>query len=91
MVTDGNQTCRGDHFVLYRNMESLCCAPGTNIVLQVNYTSTNKTKKTYRKRYQICVKQMQGVEGGGTEEGGEKLQTSGYKINKYQGYNIQHD
>ena len=34
MVTKQN----GDHFVMYRNIDSLCCAPGINIVLQVNYT-----------------------------------------------------
>ena len=29
LETDGNQTYPGDHFVMYRNIESLCCAPGT--------------------------------------------------------------
>ena len=33
MPTDGNLTYPGDHFEMYRNTESLCCAPGTNIVL----------------------------------------------------------
>ena len=28
-----------DHFVMFTNIESLCCVPGTDIVLQVNYTS----------------------------------------------------
>ena len=27
---------------MHRNMESLCCIPGTNTVLQVNYTSKSK-------------------------------------------------
>ena len=31
MVTDGNKTCHGDHFEMDRNIESLCCIPGTNI------------------------------------------------------------
>ena len=42
----------GDHLEMYRNIESLCCASGTNIVLEVSYSS--KTNKyTYRKRDQI--------------------------------------
>ena len=64
MMIDGNQTYHGDHFVMYRNIESLCCAPGTTIVLQVNYISKNK-KQTHRKRDQICYYQRQGVERGG--------------------------
>ena len=37
MVTDGNKTyC--DHFVIYRYIESLYCAPRTNIVLQAGFT-----------------------------------------------------
>ena len=31
-----------DQFVMQGNVESLCCAPGTNIVLQTNYTSENQ-------------------------------------------------
>ena len=42
MVTDGNQTYCGDHFVNYANIESLCCAPETNIMLYDNYTSIKK-------------------------------------------------
>ena len=67
--TNGNQTNCGDHFVMYRNIKSLCCVPGTTIVLQVNYTSkTNKQAniQTHRKRDQICGYQRQGVGGGGT-------------------------
>ena len=39
MVTHGMQTYHGGHFVMYRNVKSLCCVPGTNIVLQVDYIS----------------------------------------------------
>ena len=52
MVTDGNQTYCDDHFEMYRNIESQCCEPGTNIVLQVNYTSKTN-KQTHRERDQI--------------------------------------
>lgn len=30
---------RGDHFVMYLNVESLCYIPETNMTLYVNYTS----------------------------------------------------
>ena len=30
----------GDHFVIYTNIESLCCIPEANIILYVNYIST---------------------------------------------------
>ena len=32
-----------------------------------------------------------GWEKGELEEGGHKVQTSGYKISKYEGCNVQHD
>ena len=44
MVTDGNQIYCGDHFVMYRNLESVY-APGTNAVLQVSYNLVKKKKK----------------------------------------------
>ena len=30
-MTDGNWTSRGDYFVIYKNIESLCCIPETDI------------------------------------------------------------
>lgn len=42
MVTDGDSTYRGDHFVMYANVESLCYTPETNIISNVNYISTTK-------------------------------------------------
>ena len=47
-MTDGNYIYGGDHFVMCWNIESLCCAPGTNIMLYVNYTSKNN--KLIKKR-----------------------------------------
>ena len=44
LVTDGNQTYCGDHFVMYRNIKSLFCPPGTNIVSQFNYILVKKEK-----------------------------------------------
>ena len=37
-MTHGNQTQSSDHFIMYKNIELLCCKPETNI-LQFNYTS----------------------------------------------------
>ena len=51
MVTDGNQIYHGDHFVMYRNVKSLCRAPGINSVVGQLYL---KNKQTHRKRDQIC-------------------------------------
>ena len=31
LVTDVNQTHSSDHFVMYKNIKSLCCTPETNI------------------------------------------------------------
>ena len=86
MVTYCNYTYHGDHFEIYRNIKSLCCTTGTNIVLWFNYTSkTNKQtyNQTHRKRYQICGYQRQGLGEGELDEGGQNVQTASYKINKY--------
>ena len=42
MVTDVKQTYCGDHSVVYTNTESLGHTPEKNIMLYMNYTSTNK-------------------------------------------------
>ena len=34
----------GANFIIYTNIESLCCTPETNTMLYVNYTSTFKKK-----------------------------------------------
>ena len=33
LVTDGNWTYHGDHFVMYKNIELLCCTPETSMIL----------------------------------------------------------
>ena len=45
MVTDINQIYCGDHFTMYTNIKSLCCTPGTNIMLCVSYSSVKTTTK----------------------------------------------
>ena len=40
MVKNSNWTYCGDHFIMYKNVESLCHIPETNIILYVN--SNNK-------------------------------------------------
>ena len=42
MVTYGYLAYHGDHIVRYLSVESLCCAPETNIMLYVSYTSIKK-------------------------------------------------
>ena len=37
MVTDGSYT-GGEHSVIYKLVESICCTPETNVTLCVNYT-----------------------------------------------------
>ena len=61
MVTDGNQIYHGDHFEMYRNIESLCVI-GTNIVSQVNYTS--QTNKLIEKEIRLVVTRGKEQEGG---------------------------
>ena len=48
-MTDCNEAYHGDHFEMYRNMESLSFITGMNTVLQVNYMSTS-TNQTHKKR-----------------------------------------
>ena len=40
-------------FMIYKNIESLCCICETNVILYVNYTSSRKNKKE-RKEMQRC-------------------------------------
>ena len=42
MATDGNYTHYGDQFVIYINVQSLCCTPETNITLYGNDIKNNK-------------------------------------------------
>ena len=82
MVTDGNQTYYGDHFKMYRNIESLRCVTGTNTVLQVNYTSKTNTQiyKPTEKQIRFGVARGRGWGGGELDEGSQKIQTFTYKI-----------
>lgn len=46
MVTDGNQTyC--DQFVLYENIELLCCTPEANKILYTNFILIKNKSKVY--------------------------------------------
>ena len=93
MVIGGNQTYHGGHFVMYRNIKSLCCIPGTTIVLQDTYTSkTNKqtNKQTHRKRDQIYGYQRCGVGCRGNLMKAVKRYKL-QKMNKYQGSSVQND
>ena len=52
MVTDHNQISYGDHFELHRSIQSLCCIPGTNIVLYF------KNKQIHRKIMEAKIEKM---------------------------------
>ena len=42
MMVDGNLRYFSDHFIMFKNLELLCCTPGTNMILCVNYNSKKK-------------------------------------------------
>ena len=50
--------------------------------------SKNKTKQIIKKD-QICSYQKQGLGKGELDESSQNVQTSSYKINTYEGYNVQ--
>ena len=58
MVTDHNQIHCGDHFEMYRNIDSLCWVTGTNI------GQPYFKNKLIEKEIYICGYQRRGVEGG---------------------------
>lgn len=56
MVTDCNWTYSGDHFEMYRSIESLCCVTEMNIVLHINYTSkANNQPNKFKEKSIIFV------------------------------------
>ena len=71
MVTDGNQTYHDEHFEKYRNIKTVCCITGINIVLQVNIPQ----KLTHRQRDQICWYQRGRWWEKESDEANQKLQT----------------
>ena len=78
----GDQTHGGDHFEMYRNIQSLYYVTGTNIVLQVNYTSKNKQiNKLAEKEIRFVVTRDEEWGQGELDEGSQKVQISSYKIN----------
>ena len=42
MVTDVDYTYHGEHQIICRIVESLCCKPEINVILYINYTSIKK-------------------------------------------------
>ena len=64
MLTDGNQTYHGDHFVMYRKTESLCYAPGPNSAVGQLYFDKQINKLIERKKLN-CGYQGWEVGGGG--------------------------
>ena len=77
MVTYSNQNYCGDNSEMYRSIESLFHVIGTNSV--VDQLHFKKKKINSEKYIQIC---------GGLDVGNQKIKTSSFKINEYQGCNI---
>ena len=63
-------------FEMHRNIKSLCCVPGTDITLEINYTS-KKANKLIEKEITFVVTRSGGE--GELDEGSQKVQTSGCK------------
>ena len=85
IMTDENYAYHGHHFKMYRNIESLCCVQGNNIACR----SITLQKQTHRKRDQICSTRGKRWRDEKLGKGGQNVQTSSLKINKYQGNNVQ--
>ena len=83
-MTD-NQTYSGDHFEIYRNIESLYYEPGNNIMLQVNYTSKTNSQK---KSSDFWLPEVVGRGEGEFDEGGQTVQNSSHRAEKYNMINI---
>ena len=62
MITDSNQTYHGDHFEMCRTIKSQSLLPGTNRVLQANYTL--KTNKFIEKDIRFVDTRGGGMSGG---------------------------
>ena len=77
MVIDGN------HFEMYRNIESLCCSSGSNIVLYRSNIPQKQTNILIEKEIRLMVTRSKIWGEAELDEGGQKVQTSSYKLNKY--------
>ena len=79
-MTNGNQTYN-DQFVRQGNVESLCCAPGTNSAVgQIHFK-----EQTQKNRSDLW---LPGAIGGGPGRRWPKVQTVSYKVGKYYGRNV---
>ena len=50
MVTDFKETYCDYQFIIYINIESLCCIPESNIMLYLNYISIKKVVDKWHKK-----------------------------------------
>lgn len=57
LVTDDNYTYRGEYFIVYINVESLCFIY-LKLILNVKYTSTKNTRVTCFEEYTLKRKKL---------------------------------
>ena len=69
---------------MYRNFESLCCAPKLTSVVGKQNRTPKQTNSLKEKEIRFVVTRGRvGVGVGKLDEGGQKVRTSNYKIHKY--------
>ena len=86
MVTYSNQNYCGDNSEMYRSIESLFHVIGTNSV--VDQLHFKKKQRNSEKYIQICGQKRWDFGKSGLDVGNQKIKTSSFKINEYQGCNI---
>ena len=91
-MTDRNQTYHGGPFFNVQKYRITMCVPRTSIMFVVSQLYFNKQRnKLTEKEVRSVVTSGQGQRDGELDEGGQKVQTSSYKINKYQGHSVKPD
>ena len=71
---------------MYRNSESLCCQPRSNSVVGQLYFKNKQMNS--QKEIRSTATRGKELGEGELDEGCQKVQTPGYKINKYSECNV---
>ena len=87
-MTDHN----GSPFFNVQKYRITMCVPRPSIMFVVSQLYFNKQRnKRTGKEVRSVVTRGRGQRDGELDEGGQKVQTSSYEINKFQGYNVKPD